>query len=168
MTTPDDPRGQSLAELGATLATVARLMLRSAPTTVDLVAAGAPAVAPGRLVGCDAIGALQDADPDAAVTVGDVADLLGLDPSTASRLVADCERDGLVERGVHPQDRRSARLSLTDAGRSVRVAGASVRSQALGDALDGWMTTDVRRATVILARLVTDWTAAAAASKGSV
>ena len=54
----------------------------------------------------------------------DHAERLFLEKSTVSRMVADLENKGLVERERDPNNRRSYRLRLTDAGRDfhVRVA----------------------------------------------
>jgi DNA-binding MarR family transcriptional regulator len=53
------------------------------------------------------------------VTVGVVAERLGVDPSTASRLVAESLRAGYLARTASPADGRRARLALTDAGRTL-------------------------------------------------
>jgi DNA-binding MarR family transcriptional regulator len=57
--------------------------------------------------------------PDGEVTVGVVAEQLGIDPSTASRLVTETIRDGYLSRGSSPTDARRVRLELTDAGRDL-------------------------------------------------
>ncbi len=54
---------------------------------------------------------------DAALTVGQVADLMGLSKPTASLLVDRLVHLGLVERTEDPQDRRRTRVRLTAAGR---------------------------------------------------
>jgi DNA-binding MarR family transcriptional regulator len=50
------------------------------------------------------------------VTVGCVAHHLGIDPSVASRMVADCIAAGYLTRAVSQQDARRAVLLLTQAG----------------------------------------------------
>ncbi len=57
--------------------------------------------------------------PGQEVTVGMVADRVGVDPSRASRLVAEAVRGGYVMRVASQADGRSSRLELTDAGREV-------------------------------------------------
>lgn len=59
------------------------------------------------------------AEPGREVTVGAVAEHLGLDPSTASRLVAETIRAGYLARAASPADARRVRLALTDAGRAL-------------------------------------------------
>ncbi|GAA4209930.1 MarR family transcriptional regulator [Streptosporangium oxazolinicum] len=53
------------------------------------------------------------------VTVGAVAEQLGVDPSTASRLVNDAVCAGFVEREESAVDARRARLVLSERGRRV-------------------------------------------------
>jgi DNA-binding MarR family transcriptional regulator len=51
------------------------------------------------------------------LTLGDLADRLYLEKSTASRVVDALERKGYVTRAPHPSDRRALRLTVTPAGR---------------------------------------------------
>lgn len=62
----------------------------------------------------------RDAEqPDQEMTVGVVAQRLDIDPSTASRLVAETIRAGYLSGTVSPTDARRIRLALTDAGRKL-------------------------------------------------
>lgn len=64
--------------------------------------------------------AAHEADPARGVVgVGTVAEALGIDPSTASRLVAETIRDGYLGRAAVPGDARRVRLALTTAGRAL-------------------------------------------------
>ena len=58
--------------------------------------------------------------------IGDVAPLLAMDRTTLTANLKPLERRGLVEVVVDPQDKRSRRLRLTDAGRDVLVAAVPV------------------------------------------
>lgn len=51
------------------------------------------------------------------IAVSELARLLDLSPSHVSRVVIDLERKGLVERQRSPEDSRSTRAGVTDAGR---------------------------------------------------
>lgn len=62
------------------------------------------------------LNALNRAEP---VSMGPVAALLAMDRSTLTANLKPLERDGLVRVEVDPEDRRSRKLSLTDAGRKV-------------------------------------------------
>lgn len=59
-------------------------------------------------------------------TMGDVASLLAMDRTTLTANLKPLERRGLVELAVDPEDRRSRRLSLTDAGRAQLIAALPV------------------------------------------
>jgi DNA-binding MarR family transcriptional regulator len=83
--------------------------------------------------------AAYEADPaHDAIGVGAIAEALGVDPSTASRLVAETIRDGYLSRATVPGDARRARLALTPTGRAL-VADASTYQRAVFARLtQGW------------------------------
>jgi DNA-binding MarR family transcriptional regulator len=103
------------------------------------------------------------ASPGQEVTVGLVAERLGIDPSRASRTVAAAIRAGHVRRVASQADGRRIHLELTDAGR--QIARAAHRSrQALYDRLmQDWPERDRRE----LARLLTRFTDALVDASGS-
>ncbi|WP_241249389.1 MarR family transcriptional regulator [Rhodococcus sp. X156] len=51
--------------------------------------------------------------------IGELADIEGVNPTMLSRVVAKLDEQGLVERRVHPQDRRAATVEVTEPGREV-------------------------------------------------
>ncbi|MBE8470539.1 MarR family winged helix-turn-helix transcriptional regulator [Streptomyces justiciae] len=51
--------------------------------------------------------------------VQEISDRIHLSQSALSRLIARLEKDGLVERGMCPEDRRGVRVGLTDKGRTL-------------------------------------------------
>jgi DNA-binding MarR family transcriptional regulator len=67
--------------------------------------------------------------------VQDLAAALGLAPNTASTLVQALVRRGLVERTIDADDRRVARLELTEAARRRLARWRDVRAQVLGQAV---------------------------------
>jgi DNA-binding MarR family transcriptional regulator len=93
----------------------------------------------------------------ADVTVGAVAERLGIDPSTASRLVGHAIDAGFIARRPSPRDARRANLQLTDAGRRLKAVADQFRRAYLAEVLAGW--TDAERAE--FARLLTRFTDAA-------
>jgi DNA-binding MarR family transcriptional regulator len=60
-------------------------------------------------------------------TLGAVARAEQVSPPTMSRMVRGLERDGLVRREPDDRDGRSVRLSATDAGRRILLAGRARR-----------------------------------------
>ncbi|CAL9635237.1 MarR family transcriptional regulator [Streptomyces sp. Tu 3180] len=51
--------------------------------------------------------------------VQEISERVHLSQSALSRLIARLEREGLVERGICPEDRRGVRVSLTAKGRAL-------------------------------------------------
>lgn len=61
-------------------------------------------------------------EAEGELTVGGVADKLGVDPSVASRMVSDCIKAGYVERRASQADGRRTVLALTRDGVGLRDA----------------------------------------------
>lgn len=113
-----DDQEALLTQAGLALFQLGRAFGRFPPGRQALDRAGHP-VALSRIQIVQAVAA-HDADPaHGAVGVGSVAEALGIDPSTASRLVAETIRDGYLSRATVPGDARRARLALTSAGRDL-------------------------------------------------
>lgn len=117
----------------------------------------------GRELGVDVeVGPLGVVDaveegPDPAgrdVGVGLVAERLALDPSRASRLVAESVAAGLVVRVASQGDGRRVRLELSPLGRRVAEVVHATRRAAFAGAMRDWPASD-RRA---FARLLTRFT----------
>jgi DNA-binding MarR family transcriptional regulator len=105
-----DEAGQALFRLG-------RLFARPPQHQAPKGRAGQP-VELSRILVVQAIAAGPDG-PGQELTVGTVAARLDIDPSTASRLVAETIRDGYLARTASPADARRVRLELTAAGRAL-------------------------------------------------
>lgn len=86
--------------------------------------------------------------------IGDVADFLGVDPSSASRFVEQAVAEGFLERRTCDRDRRRSRLRLTDAGLQLLDVANGARRALLADVTDGWSEADVARLAELLDRLV--------------
>jgi DNA-binding MarR family transcriptional regulator len=91
-------------------------------------------------------------DAAGAVGVAEVAEALGVAPSTASRLVARAADAGMVTREVSTTDPRRAALELTPAG--IRLVGASRRYRAarLARLLVDWPSRDIAALADLLTR----------------
>lgn len=98
------------------------------------------------------------------IRVADLADSCGLDASTTSRHVRTLENSGLLARVGDPDDRRAARLSLTQAGQDALDAALRVRGDLVTRATAHWTATERRRLTDLLGRLSGDLAAASAPS----
>jgi DNA-binding MarR family transcriptional regulator len=65
--------------------------------------------------------ALHELDTGVPLSQQELADRLVLEKSTVSRMIADLENKGLVERERDPANRRTYRLRLTDEGRAFHL-----------------------------------------------
>ena len=63
--------------------------------------------------------ALHELDADGGLSQRDLGERLRLEKSSVSRLAAEMERDGLLERERDPDNHRQYRLRLTSRGRAV-------------------------------------------------
>jgi DNA-binding MarR family transcriptional regulator len=61
-----------------------------------------------------ALGTIENLGP---ITLGDLADAEQVQPPSMTRIVARLEESGFARRVVDPNDRRVARVEITDAGR---------------------------------------------------
>ncbi|MFL6113988.1 MAG: MarR family winged helix-turn-helix transcriptional regulator [Catenulispora sp.] len=71
---------------------------------------------------------------DGPMRMRDLSEMLGIAARTATAIVDGLERDGLVERVRHPEDRRAFLLVLTDAGRVHHQQAEGTDARALADA----------------------------------
>lgn len=67
-----------------------------------------------------------------SVGMGELADIEALNPTMLSRVVGQLEAAGLISRGIDADDRRSVRVQLTAAGRSLHLKLRKRRTDVLG------------------------------------
>jgi DNA-binding MarR family transcriptional regulator len=72
------------------------------------------------------------------VSVGAVAARLGVDPSTASRLVGEAIQAGYLARAASPADARRAQLALTDAGHALAADARRYQRSVFEHATQNW------------------------------
>src|SRR5690606_25479524 len=89
--------------------------------------------------------------------VGTVAERLGIDPSRASRVVADMVNAGYARRSVSQADARRTVLEHAPLGQAVVDAVQAYKWLVLGDFFSGWSPEDVARFVPLIERF-TDWT----------
>lgn len=92
------------------------------------------------------------------VTVGRIADRLGIDPSRASRLVAAAIRAGHLARVASQADGRRVGIALTDSGRAIAEAAHGSRRAFYDRLMRDWSDRDRQD----FARLLTRFTDALA------
>lgn len=84
--------------------------------------------------------------------IGTLAAVLGLDPSTAGRQVAQMHSAGLVSREAAPEDRRRSVVEATGAGRAATEAVRARRRASIAELLAGWSSEDVETLGQMFAR----------------
>jgi DNA-binding MarR family transcriptional regulator len=75
---------------------------------------------------------------DGAPSIGEVAEVLTVDPSTASRVVDRAVESGLLERRACSEDRRRARLHLTATGTELLDRATDRRRELLAEVTSDW------------------------------
>jgi DNA-binding MarR family transcriptional regulator len=80
--------------------------------------------------------ALAQAESGEGMRMQALADAIGLNQSSVSRLVARLERQDLVERNLNKRDRRGVFTRITDAGREQLAAATPVYLQTLAAEFD--------------------------------
>jgi DNA-binding MarR family transcriptional regulator len=93
----------------------------------------------------------------APARVKDLAEHLHVDLSVASRQVAALEAAGYVRREPDPEDRRSARVTTTDAGEAALTHAHERIVGVFASALAQWSAEDVEHLTAALGRLRSDY-----------
>ncbi len=108
----------------------------------------------GRRVELPTVRLLQTVErADPPPSIGAVAAALGIDPSTASRLVDQRVGEGLLERRRSPDDGRRTTLHLTVGGRALLAELREARHDLLAEVTGGWDVVDLEALETLMARL---------------
>ncbi|MFO7777495.1 MAG: MarR family winged helix-turn-helix transcriptional regulator [Nitriliruptoraceae bacterium] len=93
-------------------------------------------------------------------SIGEVAEVLAIDPSTASRLVERAAAAELLERRACADDRRRARLHLRPAGVELLATVTARRRDLLTAAVEGWDQEELATLQRLVERLLAGFDAA--------
>ena len=96
------------------------------------------------------------------VTVGTVAELMRIDPSRASRAVAQLVDQGHFQRGVSQEDARRSVLVLTDKGQKVLRDKVEIKLSLISKIVEDWPEEDVARFSELYSRFLDDFERVAA------
>jgi DNA-binding MarR family transcriptional regulator len=97
---------------------------------------------PGPALPQSQVEVLRLLDQTPGLRAGEVSDTLGLAPNTASTVIQHLVQLGYVERAVDTLDRRSARLTLTEAARNRMEYWRDTRGAVLAQAVDALSAAD--------------------------
>lgn len=149
--------GRSLTHDPAQLERLDRALLRMRRTVIRPESTAVPIPALRRTVdlakvlACLAISDLQGPDdPRRPVAVKDVAIALTLEHSTASRLLAETEAEGLIDRSTDASDRRRTVVHLTPTGEEVVAQSSAIRTWSIDAILSQWSPDELSAFTALI------------------
>ena len=125
------------SERGEQIEALDRTMERMRKIVADL-AHSAPVIMPGFPYDFAALRVTESVARLGTPTIKDVAADCGVDHSTTSRAVASAQRQGLLTRTTHPDDRRQVMLSLTEQGQQISEQMPALRQHMLDESLHDW------------------------------
>ncbi|GAA3638298.1 hypothetical protein GCM10022200_22110 [Microbacterium awajiense] len=96
---------------------------------------------------------------DTPLTVGQIAEAVGVDQPRASRVVQQSVELGLVQREADPEDARRTRVALTDQGRRMQRGFRGERRQAIVSALADFTDDEREQLAQLLTKLADGWPA---------
>ncbi len=143
---------ETVDRIDRTLMRIRRLAIKPVPGDIP-TPAGHHHISGAKLLACSLLADIQH-NRDGAIAIKDVAAFLDLEHSTASRLMTELEADGLIERGVDPEDRRRTTIRLSAAGLSLVDGLSEVRRWVMTRVLDGWDDQELSRLVSDLERVI--------------
>lgn len=90
-------------------------------------------------------------------SIGEVAEYMAVEHSTASRTVANVVTAGLLTKTQDVEDQRRCVLALTDKGRKALADVTERRREMVAETVAGWPEADVDKLVDLLQQLVTDF-----------
>jgi len=136
-----DSRQNAVSLLDHTLQRMRRVVLRPPGVGIPIPGLGRP-IDIAKVLACEAIADLRETKEP--VTVTDVALALQLDRSTVSRLIGECESEGLLMRTAVPGDGRRVGLALTADGLLAIAGSAELRADFLQVVTERFSDDDLR------------------------
>ncbi|WOF22817.1 MarR family winged helix-turn-helix transcriptional regulator [Microbacterium betulae] len=97
------------------------------------------------------------ASASSPLSVGELAERLGVDQPRASRLVQAVVETGHARREADPDDARRTLIALTDEGRALSARTHGARAEAVEQALAGFTPDEAEQLAVLLGRLADAW-----------
>ncbi|SEH53135.1 DNA-binding transcriptional regulator, MarR family [Mycolicibacterium rutilum] len=106
--------------------------------------------------------AVEQSHPAGGASIGDVAEFMAVEHSTASRSVGAVVAAGLVEKAFAAEDQRRCTLVLTDAGRRALETVTERRRELVAETIADWPDANVDTLVDLLDRLAERFERAAA------
>lgn len=144
-------RSKTLDSLNESMANVTRLIQRPGYRNrllSELGQAGTPATV-------RVLRAVERLDPPGPF-IGEVAENLFVDASTATRLIDQAARNGLLKKIPDEADQRRTALKITEEGTELLIRANAVRQGILEEVTRDWSYHDLRQLASLLGRLSED------------
>jgi DNA-binding MarR family transcriptional regulator len=103
----------------------------------------------------DVLEAVKRARKNGEVTVGTIAEAMRIDPSRASRIVADMVGRGVLERAASQQDARRILVVITPFGWSLLTELKSQKLAIIKDVVSDWSSADAKNFAELFDRYMT-------------
>lgn len=114
--------------------------------------------APGlELSHLDVIESVRRISAEGEVTVGAVAEMMRVDPSRSSRLVAELVQGGFLVRSVSQSDARRAVVELTDKARAYFRAAENIKREFIKSIVSDWSDDDIAQFARLYMKFVSDY-----------
>ena len=150
---PDNYQNDLSLQAGNALFRLVRIFSRY-PMRDQLMEHTAQSIDLSRILVTEAV-AIASEKPEPEVTVGVVAERLDIEPSTASRLVAETISAGYLARMPSLTDSRKIHLQLTDAGRELVVNAHSYQKEVFEFFTHDWTEAEREELARLLIKFVT-------------
>ncbi|MBB3164313.1 MarR family transcriptional regulator [Rhizobium laguerreae] len=147
---PAEPDRENVPRIGRSMA---RMRLMTGRRLIGRLAI--QSAAPGlELSHLDVLDAVRRAQPAGEVTVGMIAEMLRIDPSRASRVVADMVGRNVLRREASQADARRIVVVMTEVGQDLLAEIVAQKLAIISEIVSDWPQEDVERFAVLFERFI--------------
>ncbi|MGO6693777.1 MarR family winged helix-turn-helix transcriptional regulator [Rhizobium johnstonii] len=147
---PAEPDRENVPRIGRSMA---RMRLMTGRRLIGRLAI--QSAAPGlELSHLDVLDAVRRAQPAGEVTVGMIAEMLRIDPSRASRVVADMVGRSVLRREASQADARRIVVVMTEVGQDLLAEIVAQKLAIISEIVSDWPQEDVERFAALFERFI--------------
>jgi DNA-binding MarR family transcriptional regulator len=147
---PAEPDRENVPRIGRSMA---RMRLMTGRRLIGRLAI--QSAAPGlELSHLDVLDAVRRAQPAGEVTVGLIAEMLRIDPSRASRVVADMVGRNVLRREASQADARRIVVVMTEVGQDLLAEIVAQKLAIISEIVSDWPQEDVERFAALFERFI--------------
>ncbi|QKK17461.1 MarR family winged helix-turn-helix transcriptional regulator [Rhizobium indicum] len=147
---PAEPDCENVPRIGRSMA---RMRLMTGRRLIGRLAI--QSAAPGlELSHLDVLDAVRRAQPAGEVTVGMIAEMLRIDPSRASRVVADMVGRNVLRREASQTDARRIVVVMTEVGQDLLAEIVAQKLAIISEIVSDWPQEDVERFAALFERFI--------------